>query len=72
MSNFKWKIFSNFVAVSDYPNFTTISFTSMETNFIKRVGIIISHRLENPGFVSKLRIRALSDFTMWMMKSLAI
>ena len=51
---------------------TTLWFTSMETNFMKRVGIIISHRLENPGFVSKLPIRALSDFTMWMMKSLAI
>ena len=39
---------------------------------MKRDGIIISHRLENPGFVSKLLIRALSDSTMWMMKLLAI
>ena len=30
MSNFKWKIFSNFVAFSEYPNFKGASFNFAE------------------------------------------
>ena len=34
MSNFKWKIFSNFVAFSEYPNFKEPSFFLTDKNFI--------------------------------------
>ena len=64
-SNFKWKIFSNFVAFSEYPNFTT--FTKKENNkewwgipLSPKCHVCISKRLPQLRFSSWLASRLVS------------